>query len=461
MMRRILLVLAVLSTMTLAFGDAARAVPVFSRKYQTSCTTCHAIFPKLNPFGEAFRLNGYRMPGEAENPDLVKDKPVSLGAEAYKRMWPDAVWPGTVPAHAPFALNVKMADLYQSSHDDSGRTIVHHDFQFPQEANLFTAGTLGDEFGFLGEITWSENTDGSAETEIERLHLVVNSPFGPSHWFNFKIGKFAPDITDGFHEMWLMTDNGVDSLFAYDPIGLHGGTGTSDAPLGISLAENVKGIEMYGVANHRWFYTVGVSNGIGTGADTHDANSKKDVFARFDYKFGGMGLDGDTSQGTVPAQNWRERSLRLGLLGYWGDGTSIPFSLSDADGNAFTVEDRRYQRYGMFASWMFDDLNVFGVWLRGTDNLAVTELASAEVAQRRPDFQSWFVQADYVIKPPIQASLRYENLRPGDRSVADQKALNANLSFLVRANIKAMLEYHRDLRDSANYQLTTLLRLAF
>ena len=47
-----------------ATESAAFAVPAFARKYQTSCQTCHIVFPKLNAFGEAFRLRGYRMPGE-------------------------------------------------------------------------------------------------------------------------------------------------------------------------------------------------------------------------------------------------------------------------------------------------------------------------------------------------------------------------------------------------------------
>src|SRR6266536_1193517 len=54
----------------------AAAVPVFARKYQTSCQTCHVAFPKLNPFGEAFRLRGYRMPAETE--DMIKEKPIPL-----------------------------------------------------------------------------------------------------------------------------------------------------------------------------------------------------------------------------------------------------------------------------------------------------------------------------------------------------------------------------------------------
>src|SRR5947207_15633286 len=87
--------------------SAAFAVPAFARKYQTSCQTCHIVFPKLNAFGEAFRLRGYRMPGETE--EMVKQPPVSLGAPAYKRLWPQAIWPGEISSSAPLAVNVKMA----------------------------------------------------------------------------------------------------------------------------------------------------------------------------------------------------------------------------------------------------------------------------------------------------------------------------------------------------------------
>ena len=146
----------------------AAAVPVFARKYQTSCQTCHIVFPKLNAFGEAFRLNGYRMPAETE--ELVKETPVSLGSEAYKKMWPAMVFPSTIPSHVPIAINIKMADVYASAVDGTDRSITRNDFQFPQEVNLFTAGTLGDKFGFLGELTFEEGEGVS----IERAHLTAN-----------------------------------------------------------------------------------------------------------------------------------------------------------------------------------------------------------------------------------------------------------------------------------------------
>src|SRR6266496_2883996 len=170
--RRIIL-LSILTASVLTFLNvpSAHAVPAFARKYETSCQTCHTGFPKLIPFGEAFRLNGYRLPKETE--DQIKIKPVSIGAEAYKKMWPKAIFPSDLPGQVPLALNVKMASVYGSSIDESGHPITHNDFQFPQEANLFAGGTLGEHMSFLGEVSWGENADGSSETEIERLHLQV------------------------------------------------------------------------------------------------------------------------------------------------------------------------------------------------------------------------------------------------------------------------------------------------
>ena len=458
--RPIALVLTATSIL-LAGAWPASAVPVFARKYQTSCQTCHSIFPKLNPFGQAFRLNGYRMP--AETAEQIKETPVSLGAEAYKRTWPQMVYPSDLPGGAPFALNVKMASLYASSRDESGKQVVHADFQFPQEANLFSAGTLGERFGFFGEATFEERPDGGADLEIEHAQLNVDSPFGKENLVHFRIGKIAPNVFDSFQEMWIMTNNGIDTLFIYNPIGFNGGTGLAEDG-GVGLPGLVRGIEMYGVAKHRLFYVVGVANTIGPGGpnDTFGNNSKKDVYGRVDWKFGGMGLDGDTTGVTLPPENWREKSFRLGAFGYTGNGTDIPFDVADEAGNPFKMQDVRYNRVGGFASWYWRDLNVFGVFLHGTDKLQLLDSEDLSfISENKRDYDAWFAQADYVIKPPFQTSLRYEHVRVADSSAPPIKVLNANFSFLIRANIKAMLEYNRDLENSGNYALATVLRFAY
>jgi hypothetical protein len=459
--RVILLSILTASIVTFLNVPSIQAVPAFARKYQTSCQTCHTGFPKLNPFGQAFRLNGYRLPKETE--EQIKIKPVSIGAEAYKRMWPKAIYPSDLPGQVPLALNVKMASVYESSLDDSGHAITHNDFQFPQEANLFAGGTLGDHISFLGEITWAENADGSSETEIERLHLQAGSFMGPEHLFNFKIGKFAPDLDDGFHEMWISTDNAIDTMFAFNPIGLHGGTGLADGGGGISLPADVKGIEMYGVGAHRFFYTVGITNGLGPSSGGNvDGNASKDVYARVDYKFGGMGLDGDTTGVTLPPENWRERSVRVGVLGYHGNGKGIDFPGTDDAGAAVNIQDTSFNRGGVFVSWLFDDLNLFGVAMTGRDQLETFDADGASIGKATHKFSSWFVQGDYVIVPPLQASLRYESTTPP--SEADTESLrvfNASLSYFIYANVKATAEYRRDLRESKNYSLNAILRFAF
>jgi hypothetical protein len=58
----------------------ASAIPVFARKYGTSCSTCHNNFPELNDFGWAFYKNGFKFPKDDET--FVKEPPVLLGAKA-------------------------------------------------------------------------------------------------------------------------------------------------------------------------------------------------------------------------------------------------------------------------------------------------------------------------------------------------------------------------------------------
>ena len=86
----------------LALAGDAFAIPAFARKYGTSCLTCHTVYPKLTPFGEAFRRNGYRFPGV--DSDYVKQETVALGQEANKKTFPKTVWPDALPISVPIAI---------------------------------------------------------------------------------------------------------------------------------------------------------------------------------------------------------------------------------------------------------------------------------------------------------------------------------------------------------------------
>jgi hypothetical protein len=456
---------AAFSAVLLAVASSAHAVPAFARKYQTSCQTCHIVFPKLNAFGEAFRLRGYRMPGETE--EMVKQPPVPLGAPAYKKLWPQAIWPGEISSSVPLAVNVKLADVNTSTVNEDGTvTTVRNDLQFPQEVNIFGAGTLGDHVSYLAEVTFGENPDGSVGVELEHAHMGFDSPFGPEDLFHFRVGKFAANLVDGFQEMWIATDAGIDTLFAYNPIGINGGTGLGEAsPTPIALPKIVRGIEGYGIIKHRALWVAGIANGIGPSpTDTSgrfDGNNAKDVYARFDYKFGGMGLDGDTGGKPLPDKNWRDNSLRVGAFVYRGDGSGIDYPITD-NGLQRTIQDLHFLRTGVFASVFYQDLNVFAAYLHGSDSLQISDVAtSALVGTTEPDYHAWFAQADYLFYPWLQASGRYETVTPADTSVQSVRIGTFNVSALIRANVKAMVEYQRDLRVGDNHSFNALLRFAF
>ena len=158
-------------------------------------------------------------------------------------------------------------------------TSINNDLQFPQEVNIFGAGTLGEHVSYLGEVTFAENPDGSVAVELEHAHMGFDSPFGPEDLFHFRIGKFAPNLADGFQEMWISTDAGIDSLFAFNPIGLDGGTGLgADAGPAwpISLPALVRGIEGYGIITHRALWVAGFANGIGPEPDGHDGPIRRE-----------------------------------------------------------------------------------------------------------------------------------------------------------------------------------------
>ena len=452
---------AVIGTMLMMlWPGTAHAIPAFARKYQTSCQTCHIAFPKLNPFGEAFRLRGYRMPAETE--DLIKEKPVALGAPAYKRVWPQAVWPSDVPGTVPVSVGTIFSDVTHRTTTDGAVEKFNNDFHFPEEVAILSGGTLGETLSFFGELTFQPTVDAgvsSVEVGIEQGQLSFNGPFGSGPRFNLKVGRFRPESSRPFMENSLLTIEGPAAFFAFNPIASHGGSAVGDEGPGIAVPETVDGVEAYGVLGHRFLYSGGLANGIGPGQTTMDGNSAKDVYGRVAYKVGGLALDGD---GYQPSENnWQERSLKVGAFAYRGDGGGILFSEAEGLEPGQMLEDRRFTRVGVDANLFFDNANVITGYVRGRDELNTFDSETALLEQGDFTYHTWFAEGDYVFLPWLQGVTRYEWLRPAQAGAPDFKRIVPGVTALVRANVKAYLEYERDLGVSNNYVLIGGMRFAF
>lgn len=88
----LLLAIAVIVPILLSAKKAA-AIPAFARRYKLSCTTCHAPFPKLKPYGDDFAGDGFVIPEEERERDYIsagddllwlnRDFPFAMRFDAY------------------------------------------------------------------------------------------------------------------------------------------------------------------------------------------------------------------------------------------------------------------------------------------------------------------------------------------------------------------------------------------
>ena len=94
MIRRVLPLSLAAIVAALVIPGPAEAIPAFARRYRVSCTTCHAPFPRLKPYGEEYAGRGFAFEPGAEparasidlgDPllDLPREFPIALRFDAF------------------------------------------------------------------------------------------------------------------------------------------------------------------------------------------------------------------------------------------------------------------------------------------------------------------------------------------------------------------------------------------
>ena len=229
---------------------------------------------------------------------------------------------------------------------------------------------------------------------------------------------------DGFQEMWLIDRRRHRLALRLQPDRARtAAPGWRDefepvadlAPRARARASRATGSSRTGA-----LWVAGLANGISAGANGRfDGNNAKDVYARFDYKFGGMGLDGDTGgQGAFPTRT-----------GATTPCASAPSSTAATAGHRLpgarrgqarvNIQDDALPAHGRSSRVStVRDLNVFGAYVHGSDTLSrSTRDRRLRWATVEPTYHAWFTQADYVFYPWLHGAFRYETVTPADRSV--------------------------------------------
>ncbi len=308
----------------------ALAVPSFARKYQTSCQTCHTVYPMLNSFGEAFRRDGYRFPSEngSVDSDVVKADTIALGQEEYKKTFPDSVWPDVITQAVPLSgmINGGVAMNMPDSDAKAGAGNVFTWDGIVEEAHLFAAGAFNDKLTYFTQLTFA--SDG---LDLETGYVLWSDIVGPRHLVNLWAGRMmAPQLTSwALHSSYLsdsyMPATSIGGLYSASGNGFSLGMGHSD------------GVEVNGIVAHRMSYALGwLASQPSDGLNLPNA---EEAYAHLGFKLGGMSLDGEGAGGahvTDPKKPWAETSVTLDLFGYHGlslndNGTGIDGPIAQND----------------------------------------------------------------------------------------------------------------------------------
>ena len=280
-----------------------QAIPAFSRIYQTSCSTCHLDFPKLNDFGKAFKDAGFKFPKDDET--FLKVPHVLLGAPAQKDVWPKAIWPGQIPGLPPIGLRMNMFFQVTGGNRDRFNSLAESgtvpqfipatDFQTGL-FSIFTAGNLGSDIAFWVDDDLSVsgvNAAGGLGDGYLKFVNVGRIFHLPTDAFALRVGQFELDLP--FTQARSINLSPYD-IYSQSNIGaMNALTAQQNVANQFTFAGAGKGIELSGGHQYGGYhYSVAVvdQNTSGVG---QDSNSSPFVPSATSSAAGGIGFGSDTS----------------------------------------------------------------------------------------------------------------------------------------------------------------------
>ncbi len=411
-----LVVSFVMLSFVILVGVASRdadAIPTFAKKYKTTCSTCHYAFPKLNAFGKAFHNNGLRFPGD--DAESSKDEPVSLGADAYKEVFPDAIWPSDIPGMSTVSFH-----LFSRAHlktTPEGKEVVNLSFEFPHEAELFFTGTLGESFAFFGEIEWEH---------ADEIAYEYNLQYRYRPYLQVKAGNVEPGPFHDGHRLTKSHYNYVDFKVP--------GAGGETRWRKISTS----GLEIFGAGNGPdnkggFTYKAGVINGQSQPSND-DINDAKDLYARATFKLGGLGEIGGTgAEASDTDAAWRDDSIRIGAYGYLGK------ALYEKDDKTW---ENSHQIFGVDIDAWYNRFNLFGTFLLRKDDDPTGD------GKTENNAAAALGELDVVVFPWLIGLVRFEwtDANTDDEANKDGDDPTAKITLipgvvaLARANIKLSVD---------------------
>jgi hypothetical protein len=358
---------------------------------------------------------------------------VPLGNEAYKAMFPHAVWPANLAGAAPLAFGGNgQIVIHPDTHSGAGtadnfQVFTLHDLV--AEGHMWLGGALTEHIAYFGEVTFS--SDGTIDLEHLELHFNDLVP-KVKHVLNLYVGRGFPNLTSFAPHSSYLADTLMPSL---STTALFGATSDSFTPLN----ENNL-IEVNGMVMGRFIYGVGLASGANL-----DVRNTQDVYAHLGFKLGGMRLDGEGDTSGNPNKPWAENALTVDAFWYRSASHFQPMAnaMLPAGTTPLPLDDTTY---------------VFGTHLRG--QLQSFELnagfyhewhdhATADGSSVRALTQ--YDELSYVVFPWLVPAVRFEwaQLKPANGGYVNDLKIVPGIAALIIPNLKLTLTAQIEWADGA------------
>jgi len=373
-------------------AGSVRAIPAFARKYGMPCSSCHEAWPKLSPFGQQFKDNGYQLGNE-------KDAPI------YQN---PSYWPVTFRItpnwHRESTNRVAVDGATPGSTVEA--SITTHGFDW-SGLDFHTAGTLAKNISFY--VLPSSDSTGTFRFESVwgRLDNLGGSP-----WLNIKFGKFELDNLHSEKRILTLSNvGGSYQNYHFQPVGeslYHNGIG-----------DNQVGVEWMGHSkDDRTRVSASLLNS-NDGQPNFTSNNGANDF----------GAIGKSYNGYFAASHAFEiASLglqRVGGFAYVGQAATYFTFTSGGTGITGTGGGYKgFYRAGVIGMWYVKKVDVTTMFFHGSDsaflgtNTAANAPTGLPSGAQAPTWNGGLIEGHYTFNPQVIWINRYELVRMSRQAFA-------------------------------------------
>ncbi len=364
------------------------AIPAFARKYGMPCSACHDSWPRLSPFGQAFKDNGYQLMNE-------KDAPVWQNPS----YWPVAF--RITPQWHRISTNRVAVD---GSNPEA--QITQHGFDW-SGLDILAEGTLAKNISFIV----LPSADSTGAFHLEAVFVRFDNLL-KSSWLNVKIGKFELDNLQSEKRILTLSDFGGEyQNYHFQPLVTPGSSTNGFAAEGLyvdGIGDNQVGAEWMGHSKDdrtRISAAVLSSNDGQPGLVT--GKSYNGFFAASQaFQVGSLGLQ------------------RVGGFAYIGQApTFFQFNSGGAPIPGTGIGNKPFYRAGFNGFFFLKKFDVTAMYFYGKDSAYLSTNTPADGTPLPTGAQSatWngaLVEPHYTVGPRLIFTGRYEAIRMSQQAIA-------------------------------------------